>query len=50
MALRFLYLFFLRVIQLVRLSRRAYNELAVEVVTLRHEVSVLSALSANDRR
>ena len=41
MVLRFLYLFFLRVIQLVRLSWRAHDELAVEVVMLRHEVSVL---------
>ncbi|MHB1487854.1 MAG: hypothetical protein ACYCS7_07635 [Acidimicrobiales bacterium] len=41
MALRFPYLFFLRVTQLVRLSWRGHDELAVEVVMLRHEVSVL---------
>jgi hypothetical protein len=41
MALRFLYLFFLRVTQLVRLACRDQEALAVEVVVLRHEVAVL---------
>ena len=41
MALRFLYLFFIRVTQLVRLWWRGHDELAIEVVMLRHEVSVL---------
>jgi hypothetical protein len=41
MALRFLYLFFVRVTQLVRSSWRGDEELAMEVVMLRHEVSVL---------
>lgn len=41
MALRFLYLLFLRVTQLVRLSCRDGDQLAVEVVMLRHEVGVL---------
>ena len=41
MALRFLYLFVIRVTQLVRLWWRGHDELAIEVVMLRHEVSVL---------
>ena len=41
MALSFLYLAFTRILQLVRLSRRDRNELAIEVVMLRHEVAVL---------
>ena len=41
MALRFLYLFFIRVTQLVRLWWRGHDELAIEVVMLRHEVSLL---------
>jgi len=41
MALRFLYLFFLRVAQLIRLSGLDREKLAVEVVMLRHEVAVL---------
>ncbi|MGA7417525.1 MAG: integrase core domain-containing protein [Acidimicrobiales bacterium] len=41
MALSFLYLAFVRILQLVRLGRRDSDELAVEVVMLRHEVAVL---------
>ena len=41
MALSFLYLAFTRILRLVRLSRRDRNELAIEVVMLRHEVAVL---------
>jgi putative transposase len=41
MALSFLYLAFTRILQLVRLSRRDRNDLAIEVVMLRHEVAVL---------
>jgi len=41
MALRFLYLLFLRVSQLTRLSRLDSEDLAVEVVMLRREVAVL---------
>ena len=41
MALRFLYLFFLRVAQLIRLSGLDREKLAVEVVMHRHEVAVL---------
>ena len=41
MALSFFYLAFVRLLQLVRLSRRGQQELAVEVVMLRHEVAVL---------
>jgi hypothetical protein len=41
MALSFLYLAFVRILQLLRLSRRDKDELAVEVVMLRHEVAVL---------
>ena len=41
MALSFLYLAFVRVVQLVRLSCRAQDDLAIEVVMLRHEVAVL---------
>ncbi len=41
MALSFLYLAFVRILQLVLLGRRDSNELAVEVVMLRHEVAVL---------
>jgi len=41
MALSFLYLAFTRILQLVRLSRRDGNELAIEIVMLRHEVAVL---------
>jgi hypothetical protein len=54
-ALSFLYVAFVRLLQLVRLSFRDQGELAVEVVILRHEVSVLRrqvarpALSAPDR-
>jgi putative transposase len=40
-ALSFCYLAFLRVLELTRLLRRDANELAVEVVILRHEVAVL---------
>jgi putative transposase len=41
MALRFLYLLFLRVSQLIRLSRLDSEDLVVEVVMLRREVAVL---------
>jgi len=41
MALSFLYLAFVRILQLVRLFRRDTGELAIEVVVLRHEVAVL---------
>jgi putative transposase len=41
MALSFLYLAFVRILQLVLLGRRNRDELAVEVVMLRHEVAVL---------
>jgi hypothetical protein len=39
MALSFLYLAFVRILQLVRSSRRDSDELAVEVAMLRHEVA-----------
>src|ERR1035441_4642678 len=41
MALSFLYLTFVRVVQLVRLLCRAQDDLAIEIVILRHEVAVL---------
>jgi len=41
MALTSLYLAFIRTLQLVRLSRRDSEQLAVEIVMLRHEVAVL---------
>jgi putative transposase len=41
MALSFLYLAFVRILQLVPLGCRGSDELAVEVVMLRHEVAVL---------
>ena len=41
MALSFLYLAFVRILQLLRLSRRESSDLAIEVVMLRHEVAVL---------
>ena len=41
MALPFLYLVFVRVFELVRLMRRSDQQLAIEVVMLRHEVAVL---------
>lgn len=41
MSLSFLYQAFCRVLQLIRLSLRTDTDLAVEVVTLRHEVAVL---------
>ena len=41
MVLSFLYLAFVRMVQLVRLSCRAQDDLAIEVVMLRHEVAVL---------
>jgi len=40
-ALSFLYIAFFRLLQLLRLSRRRYQDLAVEVVMLRHEVAFL---------
>src|SRR5271165_1900256 len=41
MTLSFLYLAFTRILQLVRLGRRDRDELAIEIVILRHEVAVL---------
>jgi putative transposase len=41
MARSFLYQAFFRVLQLIRLSRRADTDLAIEIVMLRHEVVVL---------
>jgi putative transposase len=41
MALSFLYLAFVRILQLLRLFQRDSEELAIEVVMLRHEVAVL---------
>lgn len=41
MALSFLYLAFVRMLQLVRLSRSEHQDLAIEIVILRHEVAVL---------
>jgi transposase InsO family protein len=41
MALSFLYLAFVRILQLLRLSRRDNGDLAIEVVMLRHEVAIL---------
>ena len=41
MALFFLYLAFVRTLQLLRLARGDGDELAIEVVMLRHEVAVL---------
>ncbi|MGO8860968.1 MAG: integrase [Polyangiaceae bacterium] len=41
MVLSFLYLAFVRMVQLVRLSCRTQDDLAIEVVVLRHEVAVL---------
>jgi hypothetical protein len=55
MALSFLYLAFVRILQLVSLSRRDGHQLAIEVVMLRHEVAVLHrqavrpALQPSDR-
>jgi putative transposase len=41
MALSFLYLAFIRILQLVRLGRRDNDTLVIEIVMLRHEVAVL---------
>lgn len=41
MVLSFLYVAFVRVVQLVRLSCRTQDDLAIEIVMLRHEVAVL---------
>ena len=41
MVLSFLYVAFVRVVQLVRLSCRAQDDLAIEILMLRHEVAVL---------
>jgi hypothetical protein len=40
MALSFLYLAFVQVLQLVRLMRRGDEQLAIEILMLRHEVAV----------
>jgi hypothetical protein len=40
-ALSFLYIAFVRLLQLLRLSRSRQEDLAIEVVMLRHEVAVL---------
>jgi putative transposase len=55
MALSFLYLAFVRILQLFKLLRAENSDLAVVVVMLRHEVAVLRrqvtrpALQASDR-
>ena len=41
MALSFLYLAFVRILQLLRLRRRDSSDLAIEVVVLQHELAVL---------
>ena len=41
MALSFFYVAFVRLLQLLRLRRRERDELAIEVVMLRHEVAIL---------
>ena len=41
MALSFLYIAFVRILQLVRLSRGEQQDLTIEIVMLRHEVAVL---------
>ena len=41
MALSFFYLAFVNVLALLRLRRRDTTDLAIEVLTLRHEVAVL---------
>ena len=41
MALSFLYLAFVRALQLLQFFRRSDEQLAVEVVLLRHEVAIL---------
>ena len=41
MALSFPYLAFVRMLQLVRLSRSEQQDLAIEIVILRHEVAIL---------
>jgi hypothetical protein len=41
MALSFLYLTFVRLLELIRLQGRDATDLAIEVVILRHEVAVL---------
>jgi putative transposase len=41
MALSFLYVAFVRILELLRLSRREQADLAIEIVMLRHEVTVL---------
>ncbi len=41
MAMSFFYLAFTRILQLLRLSRRDRDDLAIEILMLRHEVTVL---------
>ena len=41
MVLSFLYFAFVRILELFRRSRRDSQELAIEIVMLRHEVAVL---------
>lgn len=41
MMISFLYLAFVRVVQLIRILCRAQDDLAIEIVMLRHEVAVL---------
>jgi len=41
MALSFIYLAFVRVLELLRLQRCDAADLAIEVIVLRHEVAVL---------
>jgi putative transposase len=50
MALSFLYLAFVRALDLLRLCRHNSKDLAVEVVMLRHEVAVLRRLLERRRR
>ncbi len=48
-ALSFLYLAFVRLLQLLQLSRTGQEDLAIEVVMLRHEVAVAAALDRTPR-
>ena len=47
MAFPFLYIAFVRLLQLLRLSRREQQDMVVEVVMLRHEVAVLRLKGAS---
>ena len=50
MALPFLYVAFVRLLQLLRLRGRERDELAIEVVMLRHEVAARSTRSGRPDR